>query len=257
MGDYKFWLTKLENEIFWLYLNNPKKKNAFDLNVVGELERILEKEIIQNLGEVRVLVITTSLEEIFTVGLDIKWLVTLEDSKAGDMTRYLQKIYSMVENLPIPVISAIKGLNLTAGFELMLCTDIIIAADNAKFGQVETKWGMTPAAGATQRLLRLVGPLKAKEIIFTSRIVNAEEALRMGLINELVPLKNLETRVKEIAHMMIKNSGEAITLSKQLIKMGIYNNEDGFQMEGNAFHELFSSGEPKKKLAEFLKRSER
>ena len=246
MGDYKFWLTKLENGIFWLYLNNPKKKNAFDLNVVGELERILENDIIQNLGEVRVLVITTSLEEIFTVGLDIKWLVTLEESKAGDMTRHLQKIYNMVENLPIPVISAIKGLNLTAGFELMLCTDIIIAADNAKFGQVETKWGMTPAAGATQRLLRLVGPLKAKEIIFTSRIVNAEEALRMGLINELVPLGNLETRVKEIAHMMIKNSGEAITLSKQLIKMGIYSNEDGFQMECNAFHELFSSGEPKK-----------
>ena len=115
---------------------------------------------------------------------------------------------------------------------------------------------MTPAAGATQRLLRLVGPLKAKEIIFTSRIVNAEEALRMGLINELVPLRNIETRVKEIAHMMIKNSGEAITLSKQLIKMGIYSNEDGFQMEGNAFHELFSSGEPKEKLVKFLKRSE-
>ena len=256
MADYKYWLIKLENNIFWLYLNRPDKKNAFDLNVVDELERILDKDITRNLGDVRVLVITTSLDEIFTVGLDIKWLVTLEESKAGDMTRHLQKIYSMVENLPIPVISAIKGLNLTAGFELMLCTDIIIAADNAKFGQVETKWGMTPAAGATQRLLRLVGPLKAKEIIFTSRIVNAEEALRMGLINELVPLRNLETRVKEIAHMMIKNSREAITLSKQLIKMGIYSNEDGFQMEGNAFHERFSSGEPKKKLVKFLKRSE-
>jgi len=256
MADYKYWLIKLENNIFWLYLNRPDKKNAFDLNVVGELERILEDDITQNLGDIRVLVITTSLEEIFTVGLDIKWLVTLEESEAGNMTRHLQKIYRMVENLPIPVISAIKGLNLTAGFELMLCTDIIIAADNAKFGQVETKWGMTPAAGATQRLLRLIGPLKAKEIIFSSRILDAEEALRIGLINELVPLRDLETRVKEIANMMIKNSSKAIALSKQLIQMGIYSNEEGFQKEGNAFHELFSSGEPKKKLAEFLKRSE-
>jgi len=256
MADYKYWLIKLENNIFWLYLNRPDKKNAFDLNVFEELERILEGDIKQNLGEVRVLVITTSLDEIFTVGLDIKWLVTLEESEAGDMTRHLQKIYRMVENLPIPVISAIKGLNLTAGFELMLCTDIIIAADNAKFGQVETKWGMTPAAGATQRLTRVVGPLKAKEIIFTSRIINAEEALRMGLINELVPLRDLETRVKEIANLMIKNSGKAIALSKQLIKMGIYSNEEGFKMEGNAFHERFSSGEPKKKLVKFLKRSE-
>ncbi len=256
MADYKYWLIKLENNIFWLYLNRPDKKNAFDLNVFDELERILEGDINQNLGEVRVLVITTSLEEIFTVGLDVKWLVTLEESEAGDMTRHLQKIYRMVENLPIPVISAIKGLNLTAGFELMLCTDIIIAADNAKFGQVETKWGMTPAAGATQRLLRLIGPSKAKDLIFTSRIIDAKEALRIGLINELVPLRDLETRVKEIAHMMIKNSGKAIELSKQLIQMGIYSNEGGFQKECNAFHELFSSGEPKKKLAEFLKRSE-
>jgi enoyl-CoA hydratase/carnithine racemase len=256
MADYKYWLIKLENNIFWLYLNRPDKKNAFDLNVVDELERILEEDIKQNLGEVRVLVITTSLDEIFTVGLDIKWLVTLEESEAGDMTRHLQKIYSLVENLPIPVISAIKGLNLTAGFELMLCTDIIIAADNAKFGQVETKWGMTPAAGATQRLVRLIGPLKAKDLIFTSRIINAEEALRMGLVNELVPLRNLEIRVKEIANMMINNSEKAIALSKQLIKMGIYTNEEGFKMEGNAFHERFSSGEPKKKLVKFLKRSE-
>ncbi len=81
MADYKYWLIKLENNIFWLYLNRPDKKNAFDLNVVDELERILEEDIRQNLGDIRVLVITTSLEEIFTVGLDIKWLVTLEESE--------------------------------------------------------------------------------------------------------------------------------------------------------------------------------
>ena len=255
MADYKFWLTKLENEIFWLYLNNPKKKNAFDLVVVSELNQIIEDEIKQR-DNIRVLVITSSLDDIFTVGLDIRWLVSLDESKTKDMTRNLQKIFGKIEDLPIPVIAAIKGLNLTAGFELMLCADIIIAADNAKFGQVETKWGMSPAAGATQRLTRLIGPLKAKDLIFTSRIIKAEEALRMGLINELVPLRDLEPRVEEIAKMMIKNSGKAISLSKQLIKMGVYTNEEGFQKEGNAFHELFSSGEPKKKLAEFLKRSE-
>ena len=254
MADYKFWLKKFEDGIFWLYLNNPNKKNAFDIAVVNELEQILEDEIKQK-SDIRVLVLTTSLDDIFTVGLDIKWLITLEESKVGDMTRKLQKLFTKFEDLPIPVIAAVKGLNLTAGFELVLCADIIIAADNAKFGQVETKWGMTPAAGATQRLTRLIGPLKAKDLIFTSRIINAEEALRMGLINELVPLRNLEIRVKEIANMMINNSEKAIALSKQLIKMGIYTNEEGFQMEGNAFHERFSSGEPKKKLIEFLKKS--
>ncbi|MHA1669896.1 MAG: enoyl-CoA hydratase/isomerase family protein, partial [Promethearchaeota archaeon] len=108
---------------------------------------MLDEDIGKNLKDVRVLVITTVLEDIFTVGLDIKWLVTLDESKAQDMTRNLQNIFSKFENLSIPVIVSIRGLNLTAGFELMLCADLIIAADNAKFGQVETKWGMTPAAG--------------------------------------------------------------------------------------------------------------
>ncbi|NVM43699.1 MAG: enoyl-CoA hydratase/isomerase family protein [Candidatus Lokiarchaeota archaeon] len=254
MANYKFWLTKLEDEIFWLYLNNINKKNTFDLAVANEMDQILEKEIKPN-NKIRVLVITTSLDEVFTVGLDIKWLVTLEESKAGEMTRTLQNLFTKIEKLPIPVIAAIKGLNLTAGFELMLCADIIIAADNAKFGQVETKWGMTPAAGATQRLVRLIGPMKAKELIYTSRIINAQEALNIGLINELVPLSELETKVKEIANMMVNNSGRAITLSKQLIQMGIFNNEEGFQKEGESFQELFSSGDPKQKLKEFLERS--
>ncbi|MHA2287533.1 MAG: enoyl-CoA hydratase/isomerase family protein [Promethearchaeota archaeon] len=251
MVDYKFWQIKIDDGIFWLYLNNPNKKNAFDPAVVDELDQLLEKEIKSN-SKIRVLVITTSLDDVFTVGLDIKWLVTLEESKAGDMTKNLQKLFTKVEKLPIPVIAAIKGLNLTAGFELMLCADIIIAADNAKFGQVETKWGLTPAAGATQRLIRMVGLMKAKEIIYTSRIFNASEALKIGLINELVPLIELETRVKELAEEIKLNSSRAITLSKKLIQMGIYTNEEGFHMEGEAFQERFSSGEPKRKLREFL-----
>ena len=254
MAIYKNWLIKIEDGIFWLYLNNPNKKNAFDIAVVNELEQILEYEIKEK-SDIRVLVLTTSLDDIFTVGLDIKWLVTLEESKAGDMTRKLQNLFTKFEELSIPVIAAVKGLNLTAGFELMLCADIIIAADNAKFGQVETKWGMTPAAGATQRLVRLIGPMKAKELIYTSRIINASEALNIGLINEIVPLVDIDSKVKELASMMIKNSGRAIALSKQLIQMGIYTNKEGFRMEGEAFQERFSSGEPKRKLKKFLERS--
>ena len=253
MTAYKFWLIRLEEDIFWLYLNNISKRNAFDPEVVDELDQIIEKEIKLN-NQIRVLVITSSLDDVFSVGLDIKWLLTLEESKAGEMTRNLQKLFTKIERLPIPVIAAIKGLNLTAGFELMLCADIVIAAENAKFGQVETKWGMTPAAGATQRLIRTVGILKAKELIYTSRIINASEALKIGLINQLVPLAELESTVKELAIEMIRNSSRAITLSKQLIQMGVYTNDEGFQMEGEAFQERFSSGEPKRKLKEFLKK---
>jgi enoyl-CoA hydratase/carnithine racemase len=253
MVVYKFWLTKLENEVYWLYLNNIDNKNAFDLAVVKEMDQILESEIKPN-NKIRVLVITTSLDDVFTVGLDIKWLVTLEESKARDMTNQLQKLFKKIETLPIPVIVAVKGLNFTAGFELMLCADIVIAADNAKFGQVETKWGMVPAGGSTQRLIRLVGPMKAKELIYTSKIITASEALRIGLVNELVPLAELEMRVNEFTSDIKKCSGKAIELTKELIQMGIYKNEDGFRMEIEAFQNRFSSGEPKTKLNEFLKK---
>ena len=254
MADYKFWLTKLEDEIFWLYLNRPDKKNAFDLLVANELYQILEEEVEKNLENIRVLVCTTALDDIFTVGLDINWILTLDDFKAKEMTKRLQEVFKKFEELPIPIITAVKGLNLTAGFELMLCTDIIIAAENAKFGQVETKYGLTPAAGATQRLIRTVGPLKAREIIYTAKIINAQEALQIGLVNDVVPLAKLEDKVKEMAQMIVRNSGNAIKFCKRLIQMGIYNNENGFQSEGDAFYDLFASGEPKEKFKAFLEK---
>jgi len=254
MADHEYWLTKLEDNIFWLFLNRPDKKNAFDLLVANELLQILEEEVEKNLENIRVLICTTSLDDIFTVGLDINWILALDDSKAREMTRRLQTVFKKLEDIPIPVIAAIKGLNLTAGFELMLCADIIIAAENAQFGQVETKYGLNPAAGATQRLIRLVGPLKAKEMIYTARTIDAQEALQIGLVNEVVPLVNFEERVKELAYMIGNNSGKAIAFCKSLIQKGTYENEQGFQEEGDAFFNLFSSGEPKKKFKAFLDR---
>ena len=254
MTDHEYWLTKLEDNVFWLYLNRPDVKNAFDLSVADELYQILEEEVEKDLENIRVLICTTALDDIFTVGLDINWILTLDEIKAREMTRTLQKVFKKLEEIPIPVIAAIKGLNLTAGFELMLCADIIIAAENAKFGQVETKYGLTPAAGATQRLIRVVGPLKAREIIYTARIINAQEALKMGLVNNVVPLVELEDKVKEMAQMIVNNSANAIKYCKRLIQMGTYDNERGFQSEGDAFHELFASGEPKEKFKAFLER---
>ena len=254
MADHEYWLTKLEDNVFWLYLNRPDEKNAFDLFVADELYKILEEEVENDLENIRVLVCTTSLNDIFTVGLDINWILTLDESKAKDMTRKLQKVFKKFEELPIPVIAAVKGLNLTAGFELMLCADIIIAAENAKFGQVETKYGLTPAAGATQRLIRTVGPLKAREIIYTAKTINAQEALKIGLVNDVVPLVELEDKVKEMAQMIVRNSGNAIKFCKRLIQMGMYNNEKGFQSEGDVFYDLFVSGEPKEKFKAFLEK---
>jgi enoyl-CoA hydratase len=250
--EYKNWIIKLEHTIFYLSINRPEKKNAFDSLIIEELSKIVEVEIKENLDKIRIVIISSSLDDCFTVGLDINWLLTLNNEEAKQMTEHLQNIFSQIEILPIPVIMVVRGLNFTAGFELMLCCDIVIAAENARFGQVETKWGLTPAAGATQRLIRFVGPLKAKEIIYTSRIINAQEAFQIGLINEIVPLSELDIRVRELVNLIMQNSDKAISLCKEMIHLGLYTNPTGYSMEGKSFYECFKTGEPKKRMEKFL-----
>lgn len=253
MTDYKFWETELEDSIFWLRLNRPEKKNSFSDEVGTELYQILEEDVEGNLENIRVVIFTTTQDNMFCSGADIAWFNTLNEPKGRQASINAQLVFDKFEKLPIPVIAAVKGLNLTAGFELMMCSDLIIAADNAKFGQIETKYGLTPCGGGTQRLTRLVGIMKAKELIYTARIFDAQEALKIGLINEVVPLAELEDRVKAIAHKMIRNSGRAIKLSKRLIHMGTYVSAQGFQMEGDAFADDFASKEPYKIFMEFFK----
>jgi enoyl-CoA hydratase len=253
MTENKFWLTELEDKIFWIKLNRPDKKNAFSDEVGLELYKILEKDVEGNLENVRVVVLGTTQDKMFCSGADIAWFNTLNEPKGRQASINAQYVFDKFEKLPVPAIAAVKGLNLTAGFELMMCCDIIVAADNAKFGQIETQYGLTPCGGGTQRLTRLVGILKAKELIYTARIFNAQEAKEIGLVNYVVPLNQVDDKVREIAKAMIKNSGRAIKLTKRLIHMGTYINSLGFLMEGDAFADDFASKEPYKIFMEFFK----
>jgi enoyl-CoA hydratase len=253
--EHKYWKTKLEDHIFWVLLNRPDKKNAFSDKVGEELYDILENDVEDNLDEIRVVVYGTTQEDMFCSGADLSWFNKLNEQTARQASINSQLVFEKFENLPVPVIAAIKGMNLTAGFELMMCSDIIIAADNARFGQIETKYGLTPCGGGTQRLTRLVGPLKAKELIYTARIFDAQEAKEIGLVNHVVPLDELDDKVKEIANRMIKNSGRAIKLAKRLTQMGTYVSQQGFQAEGDAFAADFASKEPFKIFMEFFKKT--
>ena len=257
MTNHKFWLTELENGIFWIKLNRPDKKNAFSDEVGFELYKILEDDVEGNLDNIRVVILGTTQDNMFCSGADIAWFNTLNEVKGRQASINAQLYFDKFEKLPVPAIAAIKGLNLTAGFELMMCCDIIVAADNAKFGQIETKYGLTPCGGGTQRLIRLVGPLKAKELIYTARIFDAKEALDIGLVNYVVPLEQVDDKVREIANRMIKNSGRAIKLSKRLIQMGTFVNPQGFMMEGDAFADDFASKEPYQIFMEFFKEVQR
>lgn len=252
MSDYKYWEVKLEDNILWVLLNRPKKRNAFSAEVGDELFEILEKEVEQNLDNVRVVVYGTTQDEMMCSGADLAWFNTLDGPKARQASINAQNVFKKFEQLPVPVIAAIKGLNLTAGFELMLCADIIIAAENAKFGQIETKYGITPFGGGTQRLTRLVGPLKAKELIYTAKIFDVKEAEKIGLVNHVVPLDQLDSKVKEMAAAIIKNSGRAVKLSKRLIQQATFTNHEGFMSESDFAADDFASGEPAEIIKAFF-----
>ena len=196
MSDFQFWQLSEEAGVFWLKIHRPDKKNAFNPQVVDELGKILV-----DLGKnpaVQILVLTTTQDEMFCAGADIEWFYGLGEPDGAMASIVAQDVFDLMEKVPFPVIASIKGLNLTAGFELMLACDMIIAADNAKFGQIETKYGLTPGGGGTQRLSRLVGPLKAREMIYTAKIISAEEALKIGLVNEVVPLADIDNRIRQI-----------------------------------------------------------
>jgi enoyl-CoA hydratase len=256
MTKFSYWIVRKEEDgqVFWLLLNRPDKRNAFNDEVIEELDQFLDELLLDS--TVRVLVISTTLDEMFTAGADIEDFLKMYDedaySEAFNLSKKIQNVFAKIESLPFPVISAVKGINLTAGLEMSLCCDIIVAADNAKFGQIETKYGIIPGGGGTQRLIRLVGPLKAKELIYTCDVIGSEEALRIGLVNMVVPLSDLETAVNGICRKIIENSKEAIKKSKDLINRGMFINPEGFSGENKGFGEVFASGEPKEKLSAFL-----
>jgi enoyl-CoA hydratase/carnithine racemase len=254
MVDYKNWLIEREEGIFWFRLNRLDKKNAFSTEMILELENILDK--IEKDDSIRVAVLSTTSDKVFCAGADMKMFL---DVYSGDpfengkqMSIDSQRIFARLEQLKKPVIAAIKGLNLTAGLELSMCCDLIYAADNAQIGQIETKYGITPGGGGTQRLVRLVGPLKAREMIYMAKIIGAEEALQIGLVSAVVPVAELDDYVRNICKKMMKNSARAIKESKFLIQKAIFSNNEGFKEENRIFGEDFASMEPKERLSQFF-----
>ena len=252
--DFQYWVTSLEENIFWLRLNRLDKKNAFNPAVLDELGKILTEA--KGNSEIRVMAISSTSDEFLSSGADIKWFMNVGENLGIEASRRIQEVFGMLEELPYPVIFATKGLNLTAGFELMLASDIVIAADNSKLGQIETRWALTPGGGGTQRLTRHVGVLKAKEIIYTAKIFDAKEAKEIGLVNHVVPVDQLDEKVRAIAQKIIAKTPNAIRDAKYLLNKSFYPAYEGFKEEQKIFGKRFGSGEPRQLFKDFVKKNE-
>ena len=179
------YLDGKDNGIAILGLNRPEARNAFGKVLVSQLKDAIST--IRQDEKIRVLILRSLVPKIFCAGADLKERIKMDISEVNPFVSSLRDLMNNVESLPAPVISAIDGSALGGGLELALATDIRTASSEAKMGLVETKLAIIPGAGGTQRLPRIVGPAKAKELIFAARILTGEEAHEIGLVNQVVP----------------------------------------------------------------------
>ena len=212
-------------------LNRPQVLNALNQQTFSEI-----KEALEDIGrdDSVGVVLLTGAGRAFSAGLDIKSLGEgLEGGDVGvEINRKAWAAIEAIESLPKPVIAVVNGYCLTGALEVALACDMIIASENARFGDTHARWGLRPTWGLSQRLPRLVGVMKAKELSFTAELITAQEAERIGLINRVVPAEKLEEAAQELAAKMLSNSRGSLAAYKTLINQGMRKDlATGFKIE--------------------------
>ena len=208
-------------DIAIIKINRPEALNAVNIDVIAELSRTVD--IVGADDGIRAVIITGVGERAFCAGADIAYMVNIDPIKAEKYASSAQAVLNKIERLEKPVIAAVNGFALGGGCELALVCDIRIASSNAKIGQPEVTIGIPPGWGGTQRLVRIVGPAKAKELVFTGKMITAEEAAQIGLVNKVVSLEageplQSEALKEDASNRKERANEEAKTLNKKLIE---------------------------------------
>ena len=242
---------KTNDRITILTLDRPEAMNALSSDVLCELKHTIE-EIRKDCP--RVLIITGS-GKAFVAGADIAQMQHMTAMEGKAFGQLGSEVFRQIEELPFPVIAAVNGFALGGGCELVLACDLRVASDKAKFGQPEVGLGITPGFSGTQRLPRLVGMAIAKELIYTGRIINAEEALRIGLVNRVTTAESLDTEVMELAREIAARSATAVSASKEAINRGTQMHiTEGIALEQNLFGLCFAAKDQKEGMTAFLEK---
>ena len=243
----------MENGIALLTINRPKSLNALNSETLAELNTCLAE--LENNEEVKVVILTGSGEKSFVAGADISEMVNATPAEGRKMGLLAKEAFGRLENMPQVTIAAVNGFALGGGCEISMSCDIRVASENAKFAQPECGLGILPGFGGTQRLPRLVGKGRAKELIFTCDMISADEAFRMGLANHVVPQAELIDYCKAMAGRIMKNGPYAVSLAKQAINTGMDTDLDsGLKLEANLFGLSFSTADKKEGMTAFLEK---
>ncbi|MDY0041867.1 MAG: enoyl-CoA hydratase-related protein [Desulforhabdus sp.] len=232
--DQELVLEERRDQVVVLTLNRPEVMNSFNFGMLRTLkERV---EAIQFDPEVRVVIITGAGEKAFCAGADLKERATYSEQQVREFIFTIRNLFTFIEFLNKPVIGAVNGIALGGGTELALACDLRIASTTASMGLTETRLAIIPGAGGTQRLPRLVGRGKAKELIFTGRRVDAREALEIGMVNQICAPESLLEECKKMAAMICETGPIAIQQAKYAINYGLETDlHSGLAIESNAY----------------------
>ena len=235
-----------------LTIDRPKALNALNPDVLADLKAAFEG-IDQN--TVRCVVLTGAGDKSFVAGADIGSMSTMTKAEGEAFGKLGNDIFLMIESFPLPVIAAVNGFALGGGCELAMSCDIRICSDNAMFGQPEVGLGITPGFGGTQRLARLVGMGMAKQMLYTARNIDANEALRIGLVNAVVPQADLMDTALKMAGTIAKNAPIAVRGCKKAVNEGMQVSIDkAVEIEEKIFGGCFETHDQVEGMACFLSR---
>lgn len=250
--DIKNLVIEKNDGICTVKINNPKALNALNIEILHELNYAFDE--LENDKDVSVVVVTGE-GKAFVAGADISYMKDLSASEAKQFAEFGAKVFRKIEKLSKVVIAAVNGFALGGGCELSMACDIRIASSKAKFGQPEVGLGITPGFSGTQRLPRIVGLGKAKELIFTGNMIDANEAYRIGLVNKVCEPEALLEETYEMARKIKSNSNIAVKYSKESINMGKeIDLETAITYEANLFGLCFSSEDQKEGMNAFLEK---
>jgi len=253
MSDFANLIYQKSGAIATLTINRPKALNALNQATLAEIQSALQDAASDS--SVRGVIVTGAGDKAFVAGADISEIASVSPLEAQAFTRHGQAVFDLVETLGKPVIAAVNGYALGGGCELAMACTLRIAADNALFGQPEVKLGVLPGFGGTQRLPRLVGKGRAMQIILTAQNIDAREAHRIGLVNEVVEPARLMARAEELLLQIIANAPLAVRLSMEAVSHGLEAGlAQGLALESASFALCASTDDKREGTTAFLER---
>ena len=250
---YAHLLVEERDGVAVLTVNRPESLNALDGAVLAELEQALRA--LEAAAATKAVVVTGAGEKAFVAGADIAAMAGMSPQEARAFSLAGQRVMASLQRMRKPVIAAVNGYALGGGLELALACDFVYAAESARFGAREVALGIIPGFGGTQYLARLVGPNRARELVFTARTFSAQQAKEWGIVNEVVPAGQVVAAALETTRQITANSLSAVAVAKEAITSGAdMAREDGLRLEAALFAALFGGEDQREGMSAFLEK---